>query len=315
MLKLNLRETIAKIDMLGLVSGTAAVILLLIPTSEGGHAGTPWNSPEVRGKSPLLSAALQLPLVIAQSIVSTLAGLYMSYYNRYVEVIWVGFGMWTLGAGLLVLSNEAIHIGLVSFSLVILGTGTGCVFQPTLVALQAHCPKAQRAVVTSNRNFMRMSGAAVGLAVSSAVLANVLKASLPPRLLGVANNTFATPNLSIYSAEDQAAIKTAYTAASRAVSIWCVPLIGVCFLLTALVRDRGLVRKEERESVTPPAEGSEASATLGSRDPEKGLPKPADGGKDGAPSTTSTADVSVDESPDASRRPSVCSEKSKVEPM
>jgi len=45
--KLNVRETIAKIDFLGLISGTAAVILLLIPVSQGGHAGTPWNSPEI----------------------------------------------------------------------------------------------------------------------------------------------------------------------------------------------------------------------------------------------------------------------------
>ena len=45
--KLKLKETIARIDMLGLLFGTAAVVLLLIPTSSGGHAGTPWNSPQV----------------------------------------------------------------------------------------------------------------------------------------------------------------------------------------------------------------------------------------------------------------------------
>jgi hypothetical protein len=45
--KLNYKETVARIDFLGLITGTAAVILLLIPTSEGGHAGTPWNSPEI----------------------------------------------------------------------------------------------------------------------------------------------------------------------------------------------------------------------------------------------------------------------------
>jgi hypothetical protein len=45
--KVNLKETVAKIDILGLLLGTAAVILLLIPISDGGHAGTPWNSPMV----------------------------------------------------------------------------------------------------------------------------------------------------------------------------------------------------------------------------------------------------------------------------
>lgn len=45
--KLNLKETLAKIDVLGLFFGTAAVILLLIPISDGGHAGTPWDSPMI----------------------------------------------------------------------------------------------------------------------------------------------------------------------------------------------------------------------------------------------------------------------------
>lgn len=353
--KLNLRETISKIDFLGLLTGTAAVVLLLIPTSEGGHAGTPWDSPlviamftvggicfsvfllvewrwaalpmmplsmfrkasvaamlaqsfllgaayytylyfvplyfqNVRGYSPLISAALQLPFAITQSSVSTCAGYCMSRFNRYVEIIWIGFGTWTLGAGLLILADDTIHIGLVSFFLVVVGTGTGCVFQPTLVALQAHCPKAQRAVVVSNRNFLRSSGAAVGLAVSSAILANVLKGSLPAHLSAIANSTFAPPDISGYSASDQAAIKAAYTAASRAVFTWCVPVTVICFLLTAVIKDRGLVRKEEREAATPPvlepsdleekspgqveegkAYGEESGAVVESRKPSRDL--------------------------------------------
>jgi MFS family permease len=45
--ELDWKATIGKIDFLGLFTGTAAVILLLIPISEGGHEGTPWNSAEV----------------------------------------------------------------------------------------------------------------------------------------------------------------------------------------------------------------------------------------------------------------------------
>ncbi|CZT18934.1 uncharacterized protein RCC_04779 [Ramularia collo-cygni] len=39
--KMNVKETLAKIDLLGLFFGSAAVILLLIPTSMGGHVGSP----------------------------------------------------------------------------------------------------------------------------------------------------------------------------------------------------------------------------------------------------------------------------------
>lgn len=202
----------------------------------------------VRGFTPLKSACLQLPLVGAQSTFSILSGQYVSRLNRYGEVIWFGFGIWSIGSGLLILSNRTLSPGLISFFLVLVGTGTGCVFQPTLVALQAHCSKAQRAVVTSNRNFLRSFGGAVGLAVSSAVLANVLRASLPAHLKGIANSTFATPDFAKYDEADREAIINAYAQASRAVFIWVTPVICICFVACILIKDKGLQRKEERDA-------------------------------------------------------------------
>ena len=373
--KLNLRETVARIDFLGLFSGTAAVILLLIPISEGGHAGTPWDSPlvismfvvggiclltflliewkwaelpmmplsmfrkasvsammvqsffvgtvyysyiyflplyfqNVRGMTPLMSAVLQLPLVLTQSTVSTSAGYYISRRNRYIEVIWFGFGIWTLGAGLLILANDTIHIGLVAFFLVLVGSGTGCTFQPTLVALQAHCPKSQRAVVTSNRNFLRQGGAAVGLAVSSAIMANVLKSSFPKRLEALGENSFATPNLANYSVEDQAVIKAAYAAASRAVFIWCTPLVGICFLLTVLIKDHGLIRKEEQEGNMSLQENKSTTDSPRSVNCEVGRGDAADPEKNAAIDPTLADRGSLDGVADTSRCPSLSSEKS-----
>lgn len=336
--KLNIKETVAKIDFLGLFLGSASVILLLIPISQGGHEQTPWNSPlvigmltvggvtfvcfllcewryaslpmmplgmfrdrsvagmlaqsfligcsyytniyfvplyfqNVRDKTPLIAACYQIPMVGAQSLSSFLSGLYMSYFERYGELIWAGFAIWTLGGGLLIMANDTIHIGLVSLFLVIIGTGTGMTFQPTLVALQASLPKSQRAVVTSNRNFIRSSGGAVGLAVSSAILANVLKGSLPPYLASVANSTFAAPDLSTFSPTDRAIVKAAYTTASRAVFIWSVPCTGICFLLCSLITDHGLQRKEEREAavLAKPEETSAEQTTAAQGDCEKGL--------------------------------------------
>lgn len=310
--KLNLRETLAKIDFLGLLTGTASVILLLIPISQGGHEGYAWSSPEiiamlcvggvcfvaflvvewkfanlpmmplemfrspsvsamlaqsfllgasyysylyfvplylqnVKGLTPIMSAVLLLPLVISQSIVSTAAGLYISLCNRYGIVIWLGFFIWTLGSGLLIMSDAETNLGLFAFYLLIIGSGTGCTFQPTLVALQAQTPAIQRAVVTSNRNFLRSSGGAIGLAVSSAILANTLRAALPGDLANVANSSFAAPKLSEFSSDQQRLIVQGYTLASRNVFIWCVPLAGICLVLCVFIKDRGLKRKEEIE--------------------------------------------------------------------
>lgn len=263
----------------------------------------------VRGKSPLIAACLQLPLVVSQSSFSTLSGLYMSRFNRYGEIIWGGFSIWTLGAGLLVMADQHIHIGLVCFFLVLVGFGTGMVFQPTLVALQAHCPKAQRAVIVSNRNFIRSAGGSVGLAVSSAILGNVLRSSLPQRLHHLANNTFAAPDLSTFSASDRTAIVSAYASASRAVFIWCVPLVGICLLLCALIKDKGLQRKEEQEAATPEVEG-EGRPRRSVEDKEKDGMSAGGNVNDSAPKNPDVGVSNPDESADISRTPSHASQDS-----
>lgn len=242
---------------------------------------------------------------MVQSTISSLAGYYISYFNRYLEVIWFGFGIWLLGSGLLILANDTIHIGLISFFLIIIGCGTGCTFQPTLVALQAHCKKSERAVVTSNRNFLRQGGAAVGLAVSSAIMANVLKTSFPRRLESLAQDSFAAPNLAHYSEQDQVVIRKAYSAASRAVFIFCVPLVGVCFLLSIFIKDHGLIRKEEREEEKAAEEVAESPKPANELDAHRGEPTEWQKDCQDLPQR-----LSSEHHVDHSRAPSLCSEKS-----
>jgi hypothetical protein len=63
----------------------------------------------VRGYSAIVSAALSAPIAITQAIASILSGQYISRRKRYGEVIWFGFGMWTLGAGLTILFDRNTH--------------------------------------------------------------------------------------------------------------------------------------------------------------------------------------------------------------
>jgi MFS family permease len=317
--KVNLWETVRRIDFLGLFTGTVFIILVLIAISQGGHPGTSWDSPlviammtvggvfgilflfvewratlpmmpldmfqrpsvaamlaqsflfgasyfaylyylplyfqNVKSLSPLMSAVVFLSLVIPQSAASVVAGLYMSKFNRYIEVVWWGFGIWSVGSGLMIMCDENTNLGLVALFLILTGCGTGSIFQPTLVALQAHCPKEQRAVVTSNRNTLRSLGAAVSLAVSGALLTNTLRRSLPEELQYLAADSFAAPDLSSFSPQQRKQISQAYASASRAVFIWCFVLIAASLALTTIIRDSGLSRRTEegiqqQESVT-----------------------------------------------------------------
>lgn len=143
----------------------------------------------------------------------------------------------TSGAGLACILDRHTRVAIVVVVLGIVGVGVGCVFQPTLVALQAHVPRARRAVITSNRNFFRCVGGACGLAVSAAILQTTLRTHLPARLSYVAKSSYA---IQAVPDSDLEIVLDAYMSASHAVFILQAPLIGLCLLGCCLIKDRGL---------------------------------------------------------------------------
>ena len=169
--------------------------------------------------------------------------------KRYGEVITLGYVLLCLGVSLTTLFDENISVPKIIGILIVLGYGNGNVFQPTIIALQAHARKSQRAVVISIRNFLRALGGAILLAVSAAVLQNVLKASLPLEFKYLAGSTYVKPNYASFDPQDAAAIKAAYAKASRAVFILLSPLSGICLIACAFVKDIGLIRPEEKEAM------------------------------------------------------------------
>ncbi|KZL77863.1 MFS transporter [Colletotrichum tofieldiae] len=209
--------------------------------------------------SVIQSAAIYVALVVCQSVFSIISGQYISRVKRYGEVIWAGFALWTLGAGLTLIYDRHTKSGIIVIPLVIIGIGVGFIFQPTLVALQAHSIKSRRAVITSNRNFFRCAGGACGLAVSAAVLQATLRANLPPEFKSLASNSYSIPKL---NDQDMSVVLDAYMAASRAVFILQIPLIGLCLIGCLFIKDRGLHSIEDAK-----VEGAASE----SRDEEEGI--------------------------------------------
>jgi MFS family permease len=211
----------------------------------------------VRQFSPLLSAALTIPVVVGQSVLSILSGQYISRTKRYGEVIWTGYTLWLLGVGLILLFNRTTPRWELVVILVVEGAGVGNVFQPSLVAIQAHSLKRDRAVVIGVRNFLRALGGAIGLALSSAVFSNVLKKrlnSLSTPLSGnfeseILASILHVPDLSVLSNVEKEEVLDAYMSASKTVFIVWVPIMAVCLLLCFLVKDKGLKRPEEKPQI------------------------------------------------------------------
>lgn len=183
-----------------------------------------------------------------------------------------GYALWTLGAGLVLLFSRTTPRWQIVIILIVEGAGVGFVFQPTLVAAQAHSLKRDRAVVISVRNFLRAFGGALGLALSSAVFSNSLKSALNSKSTSTAlpsgyiaeilASILRVPDLSTLTAGQKEEVLNAYMTASRSVFLIWAPVMGLCLILCFLIKDKGLQRAEEKVVVVQEEEsGSEGVQT------------------------------------------------------
>ncbi|KAI0460321.1 putative MFS transporter [Xylaria acuta] len=196
--------------------------------------------------SVIQSAGAIAAMVGAQAVSSTVSGYVISRWGRWKWVICTGFGLLTLGAGLVLLYKRDSSLGMIINPLAIMGLGVGSSFQPTLTALQSHSTRSRRAVIISSRNFFRCAGGAVGLAMSAAVLQGALKKSLPTEYRYLAHSTYSLPKL---HGPDSEAVLDAYMAASRTVFILQMPLVCICLLGCAFLKDHGLELPREQDDV------------------------------------------------------------------
>ncbi|ODV83338.1 hypothetical protein CANARDRAFT_9739 [[Candida] arabinofermentans NRRL YB-2248] len=209
----------------------------------------------VRGHSAISAACLSLPMVLTQSVSGTICGFLISKYKRYNFVIQYGFTMWTLGVALQMgLFNQSIPTVGLCFIMLVQGAGIGGVFQPTIVALQAHCLPVDRAVVIATRNFNRSVGGSVGIAAATSIMSNTFKSKLSKlqldltteQIASLEKNIFGRVDMSHYSASDKIKVKKVIYQSLHSVFIFLLPLIAFCWITCFLIKDSGLSRPEDK---------------------------------------------------------------------
>lgn len=129
----------------------------------------------VKGYTGVKAGVTLIPLMALQAVTSTVAGVAVSKTGKYKAIIVVGFGIFSIGVGLLSLLNQHSSIGQVIGFLLLSGFGAGGTLQTTLVAAQNAVDRKDLAVVTSTRNFMRLFGGTLSLAISYTILNNTVR--------------------------------------------------------------------------------------------------------------------------------------------
>lgn len=208
----------------------------------------------VRGYNPIMASVLLIPMVLTQAITSIISGQIISYTGHYKYVILFGYGSWVLSCGLLLLWSETISIGVVIVVLIIMGIGLGFTFQPCMVAAQAQARKSERAVVIGTRNVIRSFGGAIGIAMGSLIVSNTLLKEVNQALVhrekyaNIPSDYLKYLKLHIYTrieikglTEKQVkVIESMYMKSLMNYFYLGIPLIGICFISSFFLKDRGV---------------------------------------------------------------------------
>lgn len=242
------------IPLTAMKSATLSILLVSNFLFGAGYFGffyvIPYYFQIVRGYSPMRSAVLLIPMLTVQSFMSTVAGTLMSITGHYIYIIAFGYSIWLTGLCVTLKWGTDSSIGLITGTLIMIGTGAGFIFQPSIVAIQANCKKSQRAVIIGFRNVLRSFGGAFGIAVSSLVISNTLNNSINKEmstgflpqsfLLNMKSHVFSHPDYSGFSPQQILHVKQMYMDSIKDSSYFLIPLLALSLLTCVVIRDNGL---------------------------------------------------------------------------
>lgn len=209
----------------------------------------------IRGFSVTHTSCFLLAMVLPQSLASVLSGQVIARTKHFWYVICTGYSLWMIATGLINLWSTDNHIGINIATMIINGFGVGCVFQPTLVAAQAHSYKKDRATVISTRNVIRSLGGAIGLAISSTIIANSISSELSQhgRLYFSASEVatlktlvYSKLDLTLYSAKQALYLRQIYMKALKRVFYVWMGSMAACLVPGYFIKDHGLHPIDEK---------------------------------------------------------------------
>ncbi|KAK7025996.1 hypothetical protein VNI00_015827 [Paramarasmius palmivorus] len=213
----------------------------------------------VLGYSPIRGGLFLIPVLISQMAASWVAGMIVSRTGRYRTIVITGFACLAIGCGCLSTITSQTPRAVMVVLMILAGCGGGQTLQTTTVAVQASVPRKDMSVVTAFRNFIRMLGGALSLAVASSLINNSLRTSMKslslpdstismiiddPSLLSHPTNTTTgiTPPAALYI------LSKGYTKGFRSVFILnaCLAVVATLVSIT-MIKHKELVRGDEEK--------------------------------------------------------------------
>ncbi|KAF7309867.1 MFS general substrate transporter [Mycena indigotica] len=218
----------------------------------------------VDGDSTLLSGIKMFPVALGGSFTTILVGPLVTKTKSTRPFIWTGTVMMAVGAGLLITLSESSPLGHEMGFTLLQGMGTGLLFQPPLIALQAAMPLKDMAACTGAFYLVRTLGITSGISMGGVAFQTQLSHRLR-RIPGFAETAMARSILEgnykdikdITPPDLKLQVTVALSRSLRTIFIFLTPVACVTVLLSLMIRHYSLERNFVRTSkgdATPDAE-------------------------------------------------------------
>ncbi|KAJ3552204.1 hypothetical protein NP233_g12937 [Leucocoprinus birnbaumii] len=233
------------------------------------------------GYTPIHAGVFLIPLFAGQEVISWMAGVIVTKTGRYRALIYSGFATWSLACGLISTIKPHTHQSVMVIFMLVASLGSGQTFQTTTVAAQASVSRQDMSVVTAFRNFVRMLGAVLALAIDAALINNTLRSSMQALSLlediikRVIDNPvlLSTPeSISLSTEKATLILEQGYTEGFRRVFILNAVLTALATVTSMLLIKHKNLTRDDEEGLRKEASGGKTGTT----DDEK-----ADGGEAG----------------------------------
>lgn len=126
--------------------------------------------------SPVASGTLMLPIVLSEALTGLVAGWYVHHTGRYVELMWLGLALMAAGFGSFVHWDANTSVGEMCGTQILAGIGTGMLFSPPMIALQARVPQKDTATATATFSLVRNVATVLAVVTGQTIFQNGMDA-------------------------------------------------------------------------------------------------------------------------------------------
>ncbi|KAL8691558.1 MAG: hypothetical protein Q9218_003237 [Villophora microphyllina] len=129
----------------------------------------------VEEASPIRSGVLILPFFLSETVMGIMVGILIHRTGRYLELMWVGTLLMAIGFGLFIHLDATSSLGEIVGSQIVAGLGSGMLFEPPLIAIQANVSQDDTATATAAFGFTLNMATSISIVIGGVIFQNSMQ--------------------------------------------------------------------------------------------------------------------------------------------